>query len=321
MSKEESYAITNTKYILTVFIVCLHCSIHADRIPNVTIVYRDLDTVLMILYDCAVPAFFFLSSYLFFRNFSINDYGKKLMTRVNSLLIPYIVCSTIGFLFFVLRQLIFSDIHSLTFSDSINAILLRKYDPPIWFLLILFEYVLWTPAILILFKKLKKHTIYLLVLLLYIINLFLDKSSYVNIFYWMPLFIMGSFIGYQESQGVKIRIKWQIGLLLFPLIGINYWLYGGDLGGNVYYTYRLLGGVLAIICGHVLCWKPLPFEKYMMFVFLTHSFVHSPLLMITPPIAVLSFPRVILVITICTFTGWLLSKYTPKLYSIITGDR
>lgn len=321
MNTAQSNSITNTKYILTVFIVLLHCSIHADSIPNVSECYRTMDTILMMLYDCAVPAFFFLSSYLFFRNFTLNNFPPKLVSRIKSLLVPYFICSSIGFLLFIVRQLIFSDFSNISLTDSVTAILYREYDPPIWFLLILFEYVICAPAIFVVFEKSKKNVVFLLIALLITINLFLDKSSYVNVFFWMPLFVLGSYVGYLESKGMNISVRWHYGLLLFPLVVINFFLCGGDLSGNVYYTYRMLSGILVVVLGQVFYWKPFPFERFMMFVFLTHSFVHSPLLMITPPIAALSIPRALVIIVICSIIGWILLKFCPRFYGIMTGDR
>ena len=50
--------------------------------------------------ECAVPMFYFLSAYLFYRSFdgSLKQYKEKIYRRFYSLLVPYVIFCTFGFI-------------------------------------------------------------------------------------------------------------------------------------------------------------------------------------------------------------------------------
>lgn len=65
------------------------------------ILYR-LEDWLNRMQTACVPAFFMISGYLFFRNYSWNKVWHKYKSRVKSLLIPYLLWCTLYFLFYFL---------------------------------------------------------------------------------------------------------------------------------------------------------------------------------------------------------------------------
>lgn len=51
------------------------------------------------LSECAVPVFFFISAFLFYRTFDGTwiNYKEKMKRRIRSLLVPYLIFSTMGY--------------------------------------------------------------------------------------------------------------------------------------------------------------------------------------------------------------------------------
>ncbi|WP_414713320.1 acyltransferase family protein [Segatella bryantii] len=87
--------LSNLKFILTCLIVYGHVHNCYQTSP---VWYSYFDKILNILSVSSVPSFFSISAILFFRNFDINLYYKKVEARLYSLLIPYICFSIIGFI-------------------------------------------------------------------------------------------------------------------------------------------------------------------------------------------------------------------------------
>lgn len=60
---------------------------------------KGIERYLYNISECAVPVFFLLSAYLFFRTFdgTIENYIQKIKRRFWSLFVPYIIFNTIGY--------------------------------------------------------------------------------------------------------------------------------------------------------------------------------------------------------------------------------
>ena len=130
----------------------------------------------------SVPAFFFISGFLFFLHidkFTSGVYTKKLKSRVKTLLIPYlfwnILSLTIFFAAYYIPMLahFFSETHELTWQYLLQALwalpnnhsqdLLRyPYAYQFWFIRDLMVMVVLTPAIYFLVKKFRLWIIALL---------------------------------------------------------------------------------------------------------------------------------------------------------------
>lgn len=111
----------------------------------------------------AVPLFFMISSYLYFRNFngSVQIYVEKIKKRINTLLIPYILWSLLGLSVFFLLQLIpglsifFKNelIINFSFKDYLEVIFINPIPFQLWFIRDLFILMLLSPLIYHLLKK------------------------------------------------------------------------------------------------------------------------------------------------------------------------
>lgn len=112
----------------------------------------------------AVPFFFTISGYLFFINLQPKFMGfvRKMGSRIRTLLIPYLLWTILGLIFLYLTQLIPAlvdcfdrgIVSSYVTKDYITAILFRPIPFQLWFLNDLIKYVILTPIIYFLVKKL-----------------------------------------------------------------------------------------------------------------------------------------------------------------------
>lgn len=84
------------------------------------------------LSECAVPVFFFISAFLFYRTFdgSWNNYKEKMSRRIFSLFVPYIIFSTMGYV----KSLVFNGgLGGGNFSDYLLS-LWESNTMPLWFI-------------------------------------------------------------------------------------------------------------------------------------------------------------------------------------------
>lgn len=110
--------------------------------------------------EWAVPLFFFLSSFLFFKDFAWDLLVPKWKRRVKTLLLPYLLWNTIYFaLFTVLPRLPFFSglINSvpvpITMSEVFQSIFLHKYSGFLWFIKSLILLTTCAPVFYIAFSK------------------------------------------------------------------------------------------------------------------------------------------------------------------------
>jgi fucose 4-O-acetylase-like acetyltransferase len=97
---EKSYSVIRLlRFPLAFAVVMIHCrgsidgGIHWDSMTGMDAYYLLKVALSGVLFAVAVPAFFFISGFLFFRNVKQMDsgtYTRKLRSRLRSLLIPYV---------------------------------------------------------------------------------------------------------------------------------------------------------------------------------------------------------------------------------------
>jgi len=120
MSKEVSYKISWVTFIGNILILLHHA--------NLTNIYPDQATGYYALFmgffsKIAIPAmswFFFISGYLFFRNFDMSKLIGKWKSRIFSLLIPYLIWNTLS----VILQMIKGEKY---FSDGFFPFIRNNY--------------------------------------------------------------------------------------------------------------------------------------------------------------------------------------------------
>ena len=128
----------------------------------------------------AVPGFFLLSSYLFFRNFSWDKLVGKWKSRVFSVLIPYVVWNLIYYLgymaasrFLAIRSVVGRDIIPFSVQEIWRAVSQYAYAPIFWYLYQLIFLIIVSPMIYALVKN-RAVGLFWIVGLVFAVHLHLD---------------------------------------------------------------------------------------------------------------------------------------------------
>ena len=192
MTKENAIPksnVFNSKFLSVTFFVC---SIMVIGIHSYNITTETIDTFAGYfqsflchgVFIAAVPTFFFLSGFLFFRNvLSTSDVLKKLATRAKSVLMPFLVWSTLYLVIFTLASFtpfFSSDGVSFAPLEILKGIVFYKYCFPLWYMYQLIIFLLLTPLINILLKK--RYLSFGILIVLTIIAIFIKDSIDVEMF-------------------------------------------------------------------------------------------------------------------------------------------
>ena len=299
----------------------------------------------------AVPIFFTISGYLYFLSYksTVNDYITKTKKRLKTLVLPYLLMS-----FFIVLSYTFIldplfghyinksiNIFHNSITDTLRVIFIDPLPYQLWFLrdLILLSFL--SPFIYYLLKYLKIYFILILIFLWLPITSF---SFYIFSNEAILFFSLGAYLTTKQDILLQIRkrrvnyfftITWLLILIIKSVVDIK-------LGINNTFSCILLK--ISIIWGGVAVWTLydicinkegvnkclLKNSTYSFFIYL----IHEPLLLSTLKklssliikknelfLLFFYFFNAFLTIVICIIIAKVLRKYTPKLYSIITGGR
>lgn len=191
---KRSTKIADLNLLLTVFIVLLHSLYNPLRLSSESGMYTWIYVFLKTLFDVAVPTFFFISSFLFFRYLDFERIKSKIKSRFKSLIVPYVIFSVVFAIFFMTIDY-FNGSGVLNIKSLPADIYKATYDPPIWYLRTLFYYFLMSPIVLSLIKRFCVLEYLFICILCIIINVFIT-ISYDNVFFWLPILMVGSYVGY-----------------------------------------------------------------------------------------------------------------------------
>lgn len=307
----------------------------------------------------SVPFFFAISGYLFFINLRPKFMGfiKKMRTRVRSVLIPYLLWCLLGSLFLYLTQLVpylidcFDGGILSTYGiiDYIYSIIISPIPFQLWFLNDLIKYIIISPIIYLLVRKLS----FLPIIPLFLMWFFeFSPLQYISI-EGILFFTLGAFLGVK-----KIHIKREHNKIIIGIVALL-WL--GLLGYKTYSAYNPVSIVLyistseyvisaimlfhkiSIILGIITVWvgydivigelseedKLLKFAPYTFFIFAGHV----PLLNILINVLLKTLPNnyvvkllvyiliPVVVISLLILLAKLLTKYLNPVYNILTGGR
>lgn len=120
----------------------------------------------------AVPGFFMISSYLFFRNFTWEKLPGKWQSRFFSIVVPYIVWNLLYYLGYAaatrlpaVQNVVGKEPVLLSVREALGAVLHYSYAPIFWYLYQLIFLILLAPAIYFLIRNRYAGALYLAALL------------------------------------------------------------------------------------------------------------------------------------------------------------
>ena len=108
----------------------------------------------------AVPGFFLVSAYLFYRRFDWSALGRKWKSRIHSVLIPYFLWNFLYYMAYVaatrlpaIARLLGKDPVPAGVEQLVRAVLFYGYNPVFWYLYQLILLIALAPAVYLLMRK------------------------------------------------------------------------------------------------------------------------------------------------------------------------
>lgn len=179
--------------------------------------------------NIAVPIFMFISGFLFYKNCEVYDIKGKIIKRIRTLVIPYLIWNTIGtvyYLFIARIPVVSAAMNGAADDISINNILLgvflHKYYYPFWFLLRLIVFTALAP---ILYKVLRckwgclTATVSLALLVIFFPEI--DQYTTKSLLFYMLGGIAATYFYEMFERQEKSSKAWLYGFLLLICIGIK----------------------------------------------------------------------------------------------------
>ena len=340
---------TIVSFILACLVVCIHTSAVDQYLIQLDGRGRGLAEAVNTVFKSgvtivAVPLFFMIAGASFFRDYKRGMYLKKLKSRVRTNLIPFLLWNTIIMLFYIVcsytplvKFFLGREPFTITFKNVADAILFCKCNVVFWFILNLLIYVILTPV----FDLMTYNKPIALVSLLFALTLPLYAGKaleYVHInadtvVYYLIGCIAGKFyfddITKPSSKTVRIvsfavcavclalqllhafevlvlgKLEWQIMVVIFS---VAFWFALDTLTENI---------------------SVKRYMKYSFFIYAMHNEAQSVFVKIIyllgPKKMWMFAPNLILSYTITIafiiLVAYLLEKYLPKVYSLLSGNR
>lgn len=335
--KEYSYKIENANFILIFLVVCLHSSLLGFVSEGTLLfnIYKGIN----IICDVAVPTFFLISSYLYYKNFEMNKYKQKLKSRIKTLVIPYFLWSTIFYFYYailtnipVIREIVNENHVQLSLGVAVKSIVFASCAKTIWFIRTLFIFAIISPVIYYFTKRITNKVLQFFIFVIFIIVSLFFNAGYTSILFWLPVHYIGAIFGinYKKINIFDVSKSNNIFMILYGItIFIIAYISNNDKSVG-YYIYRCLSPfvILYFIDRPILNSKKINVLDSF-FIFCIHlpiiQVVRKILLMIFGNELAVSFIIYLLTILITIGTIYIITifmkKYMTKIYNLLIGQR
>lgn len=325
-------------FILSFLIVCHHAFTTDISYINTfnPVVYGWNQAIQRYLYnisECAVPIFYFLSAYLFFRSYdgSWIQYKRKIYRRFFSLFIPYVVFCTLGYI----KHAIASGEH-IGFVGWLTELFLCE-TMPLWFIRELLALSLLAPCF---FWMKKKIWASMLILPIIIVLVSIGLIEYRSFVYWIPVYMLGVNFNKNWWDNINVFVKKYhfIFITLISIYAITCWFLpncGETRGGyenSIYLIFRILTPLIFIPTLIFITNSTLQVRKWMNYAFFVYC-MHFPIITILTIIydricspfvhseLIKYFLIVAITYTLCVLIAMFCQRFMPKFWSVINGGR
>lgn len=292
-----------------------------------------LESVAAVLWKAAVPFFFMMSGFLFFRNFTWDKLKSKYRSRFISVGIPYLLWCSIYYLYyvvltripFVVRLMNGNSVTPFNLSTWLSKLWVDEYFV-FWFLKDLIVLIILTPVIYFFLQNRWKLPTGLAVLILSALI-----GRYVSDWPFNLYYLVGAYIGINHKQVPLMRNR---RLTFIGGSGIILWILTATLQTCDVIAWQL-PTTLVLVClwyaGDVFTFESRP--KWWMgisfFIYCMHDMILEvyekiflKLFGVSPVYALLDYILMPL-LTILTLVGIaaVMRKYLPKCWNVLTGGR
>jgi surface polysaccharide O-acyltransferase-like enzyme len=310
-------------------------------------------SITYIISEMAVPLFFFISGFLFFKKvnvFSKDLYKQKIHNRIFTLFIPYIIWNLITLLIFFLSQTFFPNLNSGLSKPIIDYTILdylrvfwdiRGWEgnrlpilEPFWFMRDLMIVCLLSPIIFYLIKKMNFYIV-LLAGMMWLLDYNIPITGFgsTSIFFFMT----GAYFSIHQKNFINTLTPYlRISIIACIVITIAEIYFAGHswipFGHHIYQLFRMV--VVITVSAHFVSmgkWKANPFlSKASFFLYGLHyyliTFTHKILIKTMHPhnditlLGIYIFTPIFVIILCLSLYRFLHNKF-PKIIAIMCGGR
>lgn len=321
----RSTHIADLNLLLTIFIVILHSLYNPNKTIYHSGTYLSLYNILVTLFDSAVPTFFVISSFLFFRNLSKSQIIAKIKKRFKSLIIPYLIFSIFFACLFILLETKIGH-KQYIISNLPWDIYKATYDPPIWYLRTLFYFFIISPIIFFIFQKTNKYICIGIIFFTLILN-YIYQFPYDSFIFWLPSLLVGTFFGFHYPYvHDKIKLKnIYLSMCILVFILLIYIVSHYAQNSNIYYLYRIISSFFIIpISFSMVNFNKIRLHEYTFFIYMIH-YVVIRIISYPLPTEVTLIPillRPFTVVILCFIIAYITKKILPyPIWGILNGNR
>ena len=283
-----------------------------------------------------VPFFFFISGVLFFRTFRWDRMWEKYKSRIRSILIPYILWCTIYYLYFALltrlpgiSHCVNSEMAELSLGEWLQWLGPKSYYT-LWFLKELMILILISPVIYVLMKNhgnRKNATGVIVYVILIAVTVLWGINVGFNIYYFggALLGINYDSLLHDKNKGLSIASTLYVLLYLISLPWQNSNGFVGQIGKLIFIV------AVWFALDLILQYKNEPrwWMSITFFVYCIHDLILEALEKIFFVIfgnatlfALVDFICMpMIVFGLCVLLAWILKRYMPWVWKIISGSR
>lgn len=204
-------------FILCILVILIHARNDAVFTAPVWIadipVFNEIESFLASdVAGAAVGGFYLGSGYLFFRNYSWKKIFSKYRSRIQSLVIPYILWTSLYFFMHVVISripalaAIFQDPPiQVTWKSLLDAIIHYRYCAFLWFLQFLIFYVAVSPLIYFFIRNQYSGAAAILMVFFTACTNIIKNEQTAAVTNWMSLYMLGGYIGIHFKEIIETK--------------------------------------------------------------------------------------------------------------------
>lgn len=195
----------------------------------------------------AVGGFYLGSGYLFFRNYSWKQIFPKYKSRIQSLVIPYILWTSLYFFMHVvisrlpaLAAIFQEPPIQVTWKIWLDAILHYRYCAFLWFLQFLIFYVILSPLIYFFIQNQYSGAVAILLVFFTACTNIIKNEQAAAVTNWMSLYMLGGYIGIHFKETIESKksdTKILAGMSVLAVVA--FWIYKScpSVFGVLFYSF------------------------------------------------------------------------------------
>lgn len=338
--------VTGANFILAVFVMLLH----SQNVDQYTAIQQTFIPGLeyfisRTLGNLAVPCFFLISAYLFYRNYGPKKIAEKYKSRIRSVLIPYLLWNFLYYLAFLVltafpvsKYFMETQYVEVSLQELLQAVFNHKYNGVYWFMQQLIWFVALSPAVWILMQKKVGIVLPALFMILDCSRVYLPFDGFGIRLDMLVYWCLGCYFALHEAEAFEDRGSWRricsccIGFLI--LLGVRFWLEFVN-AGNEYNAYLLSLLLLTNVLTFWFAMDVFAYEKtywwmeITFFIYSTHPILvdavkkgMAKLLPDTPELCLLNyFAAVGISLCVIVCVAGLLMRYMPRTWRVLNGGR